>query len=212
MPLKSRPRCFSSCCLCAGTQSKWACAGALKDGGLVSHSPRALLEIGPAGFHRQVLRELVFPGQVSKAGEPHKGRGPLTPQGNLLVCGIPPLVVSMPGEWPLTGPLLCTSCPSWSGLAFVSSVVEHLFSYLQAIHPQRQCFICSCRFGVSMGGGELRAFQFTILIRNPERTLLKLFSNTCWVPTFCENPQEWMPHFKALSILERALHTKRMWS
>ena len=76
MPLKSRPRCFLSCCLCAGTQSKWACAGALKDGGLISHSPQALLEIGPAGFHRQVLWELVFPGQVSKAGEPHKGRGP----------------------------------------------------------------------------------------------------------------------------------------
>ena len=182
MPLKSRPRCFSSCGLCAGTQSKWACAGALKDGGLPSHSPQALLEIGPAGFHRQLLWEFVFPGQVSKAGEPHKGHGPPLLGVSFSSVASLPLWSACQGrgsDWTV----LCASCPSWPGLAFRSSGVEHLFSCLQAIHPQRWCFICSCSLGVSMGGGELRAFQFTILIRNPERTLLKLFSNTRWVPT-----------------------------
>lgn len=210
MPLKSRPRCFSSCCLCAGTQSKWACAGALKDGGLPSHSPQALLEIGPAGFHRQLLWEFVFPGQVSKAGEPHKGHGPPLLGVSFSSVASLPLWSACQGrgsDWTV----LCASCPSWPGLAFRSSGVEHLFSCLQAIHPQRWCFICSCSLvclweEVSSG-----------LSSSPSWSgiLKELYLN--FSQTHAEFPPLWKSsrmdaHFKALSILGRAFHTKQMWS
>lgn len=109
-------------------------------------------------------------GRSPGLASPTRDVDPPASWGNLLSWAVPPLVVSMPGEWPLTGPLLCASCRL--DLAF--PLYPRLWNICSAIFRSSilrdSCFICSCSFGVPMGGGELRVFQFTVLIRNPQRT------------------------------------------
>ena len=133
------------------------------------------------------------------------------PRGKLLVCGVPPLVVSMPGAW------------LWLDRF---SVPPARLDLALPLDP-RVWNICSPVFRPSILRDGV-SYAVVVLVCLWEEVSSGLSSSPSWSgilkelylnfsQTHAEFPPLWKSsrmdaHFKALFILGRALHTKRMWS
>ena len=171
-------------------------AGALKDGGLVSHSPQALLKVGPAGFHTQVLGTC-----LPRAGL----QGWQAPQGTW----IPPLL----GVTFSAG----LSLPLWSACQGSGLWLDH-FSAPPAVLIWPFPYILGCGTSVLLSSGHpsseiVVSYAVVVLVCLWEEVSsgfssslswsgilkeLKLFSSTCWFPT-------------SVNILKNGCHTSKLY-
>lgn len=182
---------FSTCSFCTRFQDRWVTVHVpFKSRILLSYNFLGILDMKPTDFQRQMFWGLISPGQVPKVGVPDVAR-------SSEICSIfvrsLPLVDYSTRDGFLVSPWLCSPISMWPFCPLLwrsCSASFHTFC-------RENCSMGSCKFGLSMGEGELWSSYATIL--NHKCPLLRLAGRK-WVKVQkCVKGFQPFSHMKAIS-------------